>query len=162
MEKPETVPDCNAAVHVKVVPLTFEFNATEVATPLHLVCAVADPVGFGFTVTSTVNGVPAQPLAVGVTVYLTTPAVVVVFVKVCAIGPVTPVIWLENPVTVPDCKAAVHVKVVPLTVEFNVTEVATPLHLVCAVADPTGIGFTVKLNEVEVELHEKELVACTE
>ncbi len=44
----------------------------------------------GFTVTSTVNGVPEQP--VGVTVYLTTPAVVVVLVNVCAIGPVIPVL----------------------------------------------------------------------
>lgn len=34
------------------------------------------------TVTSTVKGVPAHPLAVGVTVYLTTPEVVPVFVNV--------------------------------------------------------------------------------
>ena len=48
----------------------------------------------GFTVTSTANGAPEQPLAVvvGVTIYLTTPAVVVVLVNICAIGPATPVV----------------------------------------------------------------------
>ena len=46
----------------------------------------------GFTETSTVNGVPAQLLAVGVMVYLTTPTVAVVLVNVCAMGPVTPVV----------------------------------------------------------------------
>ena len=61
----------------------------------------------------------------------------------------------------PDCTAAVQVKVVPLTVEFKATDVATPVHLVCAEADPTGIGFTVTLSALEVALHEKELVTCT-
>jgi len=97
----------------------------------------------GFTVTSTVNGVPAHPFTDGVTEYLTTPTVVVVLVNVCAIGPKTPVVWFENPVTLPDCKAAVQVKVAPLVAEFKATDVDTPLHLVCAVADPVGIGFTV-------------------
>ena len=48
-------------------------------------------VGNGFTVTSTVNGVPLQVLFDGVTVYLTTPDVVVALVNVCTIGPATPV-----------------------------------------------------------------------
>ena len=43
----------------------------------------------------------------------------------------------------PDCKAAVHVKVEPLTVEFKPTDVATPLQLVCALAEPKGSEFTV-------------------
>ena len=56
--------------------------------------------------------------------------------------------------TVPDCRAAVQVKVVLLRVEFNSTDVAIPEHVVCTVADPTGIGLTVKLNALEVALHE--------
>ena len=55
-------------VHVNVVPLTVEFKATLVVDPLQIVCGEADPIGVGFTVTSTVNAAPAQPLAVGVTV----------------------------------------------------------------------------------------------
>ena len=42
-------------------------------------------VGDGFTVTSAVKVLPVQPLAVGVIVYLTTPAVVPVLVSVCVI-----------------------------------------------------------------------------
>ena len=47
----------------------------------------AEPDGFGFTVTSTVNELPTQPFGdVGMTVYLTTPeALLVVFVNVWAI-----------------------------------------------------------------------------
>jgi hypothetical protein len=40
-----------AAVHVKVVPAIVEFKAILLATPLQMVCAVAEPTGFGFTVT---------------------------------------------------------------------------------------------------------------
>ena len=74
------------AVQVNVVPLTVEFNATLVVAPLQIVCeaGVADPIGVGFTVTSTANVGPAQPLAIGVTVYRTTPAVVPVLINVCA------------------------------------------------------------------------------
>ena len=86
--KPVMVPPegevCMAAVHVNVVPVTVEFNATLLVLPLQTVCGDAEPTGLGFTVTSTVNGVPAQPAKVGVTVYRIIPAVVPVFVKVCA------------------------------------------------------------------------------
>jgi hypothetical protein len=45
-------------------------SATEDAVPEHIVCdaGVAVATGVGFTVITTVRGVPAQPLAVGVTV----------------------------------------------------------------------------------------------
>ena len=45
------------------------------AVPLQMVCCdgFTPSVGAGFTVTSTVIGVPLQPFADGVTVYLTTP-----------------------------------------------------------------------------------------
>ena len=56
------------AVQVNVVPLTVEFKATLVTVLLQIVCGEADPIGVGFTVTSTVNAEPAHPLAVGVTV----------------------------------------------------------------------------------------------
>jgi len=65
---PET-PDCTT-VHAKVVPATLLLRATEVAVPEHIVCVpgVAVATGMGFTVITTVIGVPAHPLAVGVTV----------------------------------------------------------------------------------------------
>ena len=57
------------------MPGTVEFKITLVVAPLQIVCGDADPLGFGFTVTSTVNVFPIQPFGdVGVTVYLTTPA----------------------------------------------------------------------------------------
>ena len=58
-----------AAVHVNVVPLTVELNATLVAVALHIVCGEAEPTGLGFTVTSTLNVAPVHPFAVGVIVY---------------------------------------------------------------------------------------------
>ena len=42
--------------------------------------------GLTFTITSTIKGAPGQPLAVGITVYCTEPAVVAVLVKVCETG----------------------------------------------------------------------------
>jgi hypothetical protein len=65
---PET-PDCTT-VQEKVVPVTLLVRAMEEAVPEHIVCepGVAVATGIGFTVIKTVIGVPAQPLAVGVTV----------------------------------------------------------------------------------------------
>ena len=59
---------CKAAVQVKVVPLIVEFKTTLLVPALQMVCDEAEPIGFGLTVTSTVNGVPGHPAAVGVTV----------------------------------------------------------------------------------------------
>jgi hypothetical protein len=65
---PET-PDCTT-VQVKAVPDTLLVRATEDAVPEQIVCeaGVAVATGVGFTVITTVTGVPAQPLAVGVIV----------------------------------------------------------------------------------------------
>jgi hypothetical protein len=65
---PET-PDCTT-VHAKVVPVTLLLSATEDAVPEHIVwdAGVAVNTGVGFTVIITTFGVPAQPVAVGVTV----------------------------------------------------------------------------------------------
>ena len=62
-------PDCTA-VHIKVVPATELLSDTEEAVAEHIVwlAGVAVATGVGFTVTTTVMGVPAHPLAVGVTV----------------------------------------------------------------------------------------------
>ena len=73
-----------AAVQVNVVPATVELNATLEVAKLQIVCdeGMAEPTGVGFTVTSTMKEAPGQALADGVTVYLTTPAVVPVLVSV--------------------------------------------------------------------------------
>ena len=59
---------CNAAVHVKVAPLTVEFNGTLLVAPLQIVSGEAEPTGVGLMVTSTVKLFPGQVPAVGVTV----------------------------------------------------------------------------------------------
>ena len=65
---PET-PDCTT-VQAKVVPAKVLVRTMEDAVPEQIVCepGVAVATGMGFTVTTTTLGVPAQPLAVGVTV----------------------------------------------------------------------------------------------
>jgi hypothetical protein len=62
---------------------------------------VMEQIGSGLTVISTVIGVPAHPLAVALTVYLTTPAVVPVLVNVCIIEFPQLAAQLLNPVIVP-------------------------------------------------------------
>jgi hypothetical protein len=100
-------------------------------------------VGKPLTVISTVKvvGEAGHPLATGVTVYLLTPVLVVV--NVCAIVVPHDDAQFDAPDTLPDSKASVHVKVVPLTVEFKATLLALPLHIACGLAEPTGVGFTV-------------------
>lgn len=139
---------------VKVVPLT---------APLKLMAAPDSPlqwvlfdmlltVGVGLTVTSTVKEAPLHPPAVGVTVYRTTPAVVPVFVSVCWIEVPQPEVQSLKPAIVaPDCWAAVHVKVVPPTVEFSVTLVVAPLQMVAGEAEPTGVELTERLTVVLLE-----------
>ena len=57
-----------------------------VLVPEQIVAVVAVvTTGLGLTVTVIVEAVPVQPLAVGVTIYCTVPAVVPAFVNVCAI-----------------------------------------------------------------------------
>jgi hypothetical protein len=65
---PET-PACTT-VQAKVVPVTLLVRAMDGAVPEQIVCeaGVAVATGVGFTVITTVNGVPEHPLAVGVMV----------------------------------------------------------------------------------------------
>ena len=86
---------------MNVVPVTFELNATLLAASLQIVCGEAEPTGLGLTVTSTVKVEPMQPAALGVTVYLTTPAVVPVLVNVCAIEVPQEEVQAACPVIVP-------------------------------------------------------------
>lgn len=76
---------------------------------------------------STVIWDPVHPFAVGVIVYLTTPALVPVLVNDCAIVLPHAEEQLLNPVIVPPDGgvriAAVHLYVVPLTLLVNATEV---------------------------------------
>jgi hypothetical protein len=143
-------PDNCAAVHVKLVPATVEFKAMFVDDALQMVCALADPTGWGLTVTTTVSGVPTHPLAEGVIVYVAVPGVVPVAVSVCAIVAVEP---FAAPVK-PDC-ATVQLYVVPTTLELSGIEVALPEQIVCddGVAVTTGVGFTVTSTVKAVPAH---------
>jgi len=68
--KPVTVPDEPVAVQVYNVPAIVLLKAISVVEPLQIMVAdgVAVTSGFGLTVIVTVVLLPAQPLAVGVTV----------------------------------------------------------------------------------------------
>lgn len=79
MEGPEPL-----AVHEKVVPLTLLERLILLAVPLHILWEVGlnDTLGIGFTVTVTVIALPAQPPAVGVTVYVTVASLVPVLISV--------------------------------------------------------------------------------
>ena len=88
MDEPEPfdaplVPDWETVQEYVVLP-TLLLNATDVALPEQMLCVagvtVAD--GAGLTVTVTVWNVPKHPPAVGVTVYITFCAVVVLLVIV--------------------------------------------------------------------------------
>jgi hypothetical protein len=92
-----------AAVQVNVVPATLLVNVIDGAFPEQTVwdTGVAVTAGRGFTDISTVTGVPGHPLADGVTVYLTTPAVVPELFNICAILVPQAELQLLKPVIVP-------------------------------------------------------------
>jgi len=152
---PPVMPALCETVHVNVLPATLLVSAIDGAVPVQIEAddGVAVAVGFGCMVTSTMNVEPEQAVAVGVTVYLTTPSVVPVLVSVWAI--VVPDELLK-PVIVPPAGvvviAAVQVNVLPLTVELSAMLVAVALQIVCeeGVADPTGIGLTVTTEVMAV------------
>jgi len=108
-EKPLAVPLVNAAVqeYVTVAPVMAVDKPIPVAKPEQRVCwvGVAITVGVGFTVISTVMGVPLQVPMVGVTVYLTTAGELVVLVSVWAMELPLP---FEKPLAVPVINAAAH------------------------------------------------------
>jgi hypothetical protein len=110
-------------------------------------CEAPVSVGVGLIVTSTVKEEPTHPLgAVGVTVYLTTAAVLPLLVRAWAIELPHELLQLLYPEALPDCTAAVQVKVVPTIVEFSVTLLVPPLHSDCGDAEPTGVGLTLNVT----------------
>lgn len=128
-----------AALHIVVLP------AQTAASPPVIVQG-----GNGLTVTSTVKGIPAHPLAVGVIVYLTMPAVVPVLVSVCAIIVPHAEEQLLKPVIVPPVGEvrinAVHVKVVPMISLDNAIVGAVLEQIDCddGIAVVTGKGLITK------------------
>jgi hypothetical protein len=99
-------------------------------------------VGTGSTVMSTSKGVPLQPFADGVTVYVTVPCTLdTVVVNACAIVLPLPAVAPLTPVD-----ETVQLNVVPATVFglVNAMLVVLPLQIVCnaGVANTSGIGLT--------------------
>jgi hypothetical protein len=144
-------PDCETT-QLKVVPLTLLVNAILVALPEQSACedgvAVAD--GAGFTVTVEVTAVPAQPPAVGVTVYTAVPALVAVAVRVCAITVPDPA---EAPVTF--VCVTVQLKDVPVTLLVSARVVVLGEQIFCdvGVTVAEGMGLTVTVVVIGVPLH---------
>jgi hypothetical protein len=128
---PPVIPDPDGVIvgagYQNVVPVTVELNPMEVVNPLQKVWeeGVADTVGVGWTVTSNVNGFPAQNVGdgpVGVIIYLTTPADVPVFCKVWFIVAGQLEAQLLKPVMVPPV-GTVHTDAVQVNVVFETPEV---------------------------------------
>ena len=140
---------------MNVVPVTLLVNAIDGAVPEQIVCedGVAVATGTGLTVISTVIVEPLHPLALGVTVYLTTPAVVPVLVNVCDIEDPQAEGQLLKPVIVPPVGgvriAAVQVNVVPVTLLDKAMDDEEPEQIVRegGVAVATGRGLTVTVTD---------------
>jgi len=115
-----------------------------VAVPLHTTwLATGFTVGVGKTVTVAVMFGPAQPLAVGVMVKVTTCVTAVVLVSVPLIGEPDPLAAIPVTFTL---LSLVQVKVVPATsLVSTIGVIGLPEQTVCAdgVATACGVGFTV-------------------
>lgn len=141
---PDTLPESKAAVHVKVVPETFEFKATLLALPVHTDCAEAEPVGFGLTTMVAVVGLPTQKVdegPVGVIVKVTVTGALVVLVKV------TPVMLVPLPLAATPVTALVlsrvHANVVPVTVGLVPKVIvvnAVPVHILWLLLVTVAVG----------------------
>jgi len=139
-------------VQLNTVPAILLVNATDVALFEQMLCevGVAVAVGVGLTVTVTTIGVPAQPPAVGVIVYVAVPAAAPVAVNVCVIF--APELF-DAPLT-PDC-VTVHAKVAPPVLLVSAIDVALLEHKFCelGVAVTDGAGFTVTVAVMAVPAH---------
>lgn len=134
-------------VQLKVVPVTLLVKAMDVMLFEQMLCeeGVAVAEGAGFTLTVTTIGVPAQPAAVGVTVYTAVPTLVPVTVSVCVMLDPDPA---EAPLA-PVC-VTVQAKVVPPVLLVSEIEVALPEQTFCdeGVAVTVGAGLTVTVAVV--------------
>ena len=68
-EKPERLTELGVQVHVNVDPATVDVRLTVAGCWVQIDCerGLLETLGVGFTVTTTLPGVPTQALAVGVT-----------------------------------------------------------------------------------------------
>ena len=136
-------------VHANVVPgvKLVKFTAAVLAPAQSVWFATGATTGVGFTVMVNVVGVPAQPLAVGVTVIVAVTGELVVFVAVKAA--ILPVPLAARPI---DVLLFVQLNVVPATAPVKVIAVVVaPLHNVwLATAFTVGVGFTVMVNVIGV------------
>jgi len=141
-DAPYTPPVTVPIVQLKEVPETVLVSAMFVVSLLQIVVVlVVETFGVGLTVTVILTGVPGHELAVGVTIYMTEPAVLPGFVSICAIvdpdAAVAPVI---PPFIVP----IVQPKVVPVTLLVSEIFVVPPLQMVVGLTVVTfGVGLTV-------------------
>jgi hypothetical protein len=125
-----------AAIHV-YVEATLLVSGILTVPPLQIVAVLALVIkGLGFTVITTVIGVPAQPPELGVTVYVAVPGEVPVAVNVCDIVDPLPAEAPETPLC-----ATVQEYVVPVIVLLRAIEGAVPEQIVCeeGVAVATGV-----------------------
>lgn len=132
------------------MPLVIFTGETEKASPVQMAVVIAVTAGLGFTVTTTLKGVPAQPIEVGVTEYVTLMAALVVLVSVPEI--LAALVPAAAPV-IPVTTGAAQVYVVPVGIKPSVPftgETVKPvaLQVVVAIAVTAGLGFivTVTLN----------------
>ncbi|MNL12111.1 hypothetical protein D3C87_1329730 [compost metagenome] len=108
--------------------------------PLQIVVAagVAASIGRGLMVTVNLNGTPSHPFATGMMVYSTTAGrVVLLFVSVSLILPVP---FVLNPDALPEVFVAVHLNVLPLTVEPGVNAATFPVQISCEASVPVLFG----------------------
>jgi hypothetical protein len=150
---PAIAPVTGPIVQLKVAPETLLVKAIFVVAPLHIVVGLAVVTfGVGLTVITMLTGAPGQEFAVGVTIYVTEPAVVPELVRAWAIvAPEEEVAPVIPPVTAP----IVQLNVVPVTLLLNAIFVVAPLQMVVGPVDVKfGAGLTVTTMVVGVPVHE--------
>lgn len=139
-------------VQLNVAPVTLLFKAMLVFVALQIVVGpVYVTLGVGLTVTIMSTGDPGHELAVGVTLYVTVPAVVPGLTRICAI--VDPLEALA-PVTPPVVPAIVQLNVAPATLLVSAIFVVSVLQIVVGLAVETfGVGLTVIVKVCEGPIH---------
>jgi uncharacterized protein Usg len=138
---------------LNVAPETLLVNAILVDVALQIVVGlIVVTFGVGLTVTTILSAVPGQEFAVGVTIYVTVPAVVPGLVSVCAmVVPFDAVAPIIPPVIVP----IVQLKFAPETLLVNAILVDVALQIVVGLTVVTfGVGLTVTTILVVLPGHE--------
>ncbi len=133
---------------VGTIPFVTFTGETEKALPVQIAVFMAATAGLGFTVTVTVNAVPTQEPVVGVTVYTTSMAALVVLVRVPEmLAALVPAAVPVMPVaTGADQEYVVEAGTIPLVAFTGDTEKADPLQVVAVIAVTAGLGFTVAVT----------------